>query len=450
MFSKNDITELWQAGTEFREVAAIEILKDFGNHAPLFFHLIQEHREPLCASARHLMPFLRKGYGTPELHENEIDYTLFQPMNVLFRLFFQRLDEYLISHQQEKQTLINLLFQEFEGIRGDLHKKYGLPITIDEHEVAHRQLMVFVTGHCNLHCAYCFSSNIEHREIDASALHDIFKWADGQKVKSITPCGGEPLMYQHFQLFLNLIKEYGMTTYFATNFTIDISQLEHFNQSVIKGVYIHLTTELLEDEKLKKVVIDNIHIAKERRIELVGRANITHPNQDTDRWLSFLDDMEIKRLHVALTIPSSLATNQYIDTTAYADYVPLIMDLIQKTSEHNIAIGFAKPIPLCLFPEETARLLMKTGYDIMSCDIHLDNCMHNICISPSLDITPCLGLTMPKIHFSPSLTWDSIAEKYKQCVSTLMVAPTYAKCESCFLWVRRICQGVCLSYKEIK
>ena len=449
MFSENDITALWQAGAEFQEVAATEILKDFSNHAFLFFHLLQHSHEPLCSIARNLMPFLSKGFGTAEVYGHETDYTVCQHLNVQFRLFFQKLDEYLMSHEQEKETLINLLSQEFEGIREDLHEKYGLPTTHDE-DVTHRQLMLFVTGHCNLHCAYCFSSNIEHREIEATALHDIFAWADEQKVKSITPCGGEPLMYRHFQLFLNLIKEHGMTTYFATNFTIDISQFDHFNQSIVRGIYVHLTSEMFENEQLMRVVVNNIRLAKERRIELVGRANITHTDQDTSQWLSFLHDMGIKRLHVALTIPSSLSTNQYIDTTAFADYVPLITDLIHKASENHIALGFAKPIPLCLFPEETAHVLMKTGYDIMSCDIHMDNCMHNICISPSLDFTPCLGLTSPKIHFSPTLTWDAIAETYKPHVSTLLASPTYEKCKSCFLWDRRICQGVCLSYKETK
>jgi len=448
MFSERDIMELWQAGGDFREIASTEIVRNFSNQAFVFFHLIQQSHEPLCAIAKNLMPFLRKGYGKPILQKQ--DYILFQDMNVQYRLFFQRLNEYITSHKQEKQILINLLFFLFDGIAEELKEKYGVIDNDDDDKSAYRQLMLFVTGHCNLHCSYCFSANIEHCQIERESLQQIFGWAKQQGVKSITPCGGEPLMYQHFQIFLDLIEYYEMTTYFATNFTIDISSLNHFTQHTIKGLYVHLTTEVFRNERLMKILVNNIHIAKDRGIELVGRSNITHDLNDIDQWLSFLHDMGLKRLHVALTIPSSFSTNEYISPTEFAAYIPFITDLMVKASNQQIAIGFAKPIPICLFPKETANLLMRMGFDIMNCDIYKDNYMHNVCISPSLDFTPCLGLTSPMIHFSPTLTWDAIEKKYTQHVSALLNTPTYDKCKSCFLWDRRLCQGVCLSYKEKK
>lgn len=448
MFSERDIMELWQAGGDFREIAATEIVRNFSNQAFLFFHLIQLSHEPLCAIAKNLMPFLREGYGKPILQEKA--YMFFQDMNVQYRLFFQKLNEYIESHIQEKQELVNLLIFLFGGIAEDLHEKYGDIQKGAEEDAYHRQLMLFVTGHCNLHCTYCFSTNIEHCQIEKDSLKQIFAWANQQRVASITPCGGEPLMYQHFQMFLNLIERYGMTTYFATNFTIDISPLNHFSKNTIKGLYVHLTTEIFRNEQLMKILVNNIHITKQRGIELVGRGNITHDLNDIDQWLYFLHDMGIKRLHVALTIPSSFSTNEYIAPTEFAAYIPIITDLLVKASKQQIAIGFAKPIPICLFPKKTASLLMRTGYDIMNCDIYKDNYMHNVCISPSLVFTPCLGLNSPKIHFSPTLTWDAIADKYAQYVSTLLNTSTYDKCKSCFLWDRRLCQGVCLSYKETK
>lgn len=448
MLSKRDIMDLWQAGGDFQEIAATEIVKNFSNQASLFFYLIQKSHEPLCAIAKNLMPFLCKGYEKPVLQEKE--YILFQDMNVLYRLFFQKLNEYIAFHKQEKEVLISLLLSLFDGIADDLNERYGtLDICADE-KSAHRQLMLFVTGYCNLHCSYCFSANIEHRQIERESLKQIFCWAKQQGVTSITPCGGEPLLYQHFQMFLDLIEDYGMTTYFATNFTIDISSLNHFTQRTIKGLYVHLTREVFRNEQLMSNLVNNINAAKEREIELVGRANITHDLNDIDQWLSFLHNMGIKRLHVALTIPSSFSTNEYIAPAEFVTHIPVITDLVVKASKQKISIGFAKPIPVCLFPKEIANQLMRTGFDIMNCDIYMDNYMHNICISPSLDFTPCLGLNSPKIHFSPTLTWDAIAKKYKQHVSSLLNAPTFDKCKSCFLWDRKLCQGVCLSYKETK
>ena len=81
MFSKSNITELWNAGGDFQEIAATEIVRDFRNQSFLFFHLIQERSEPLCAIAKDLMPFLRKGYGKPKTHKEEKDYVYFQNLN---------------------------------------------------------------------------------------------------------------------------------------------------------------------------------------------------------------------------------------------------------------------------------------------------------------------------------------------------------------------------------
>ena len=37
--------------------------------------------------------------------------------------------------------------------------------------------MVFVTGLCNLSCSYCFSNDIERRQIASDDLREIIKWA---------------------------------------------------------------------------------------------------------------------------------------------------------------------------------------------------------------------------------------------------------------------------------
>lgn len=451
MLREKEIIELWQSETYFREIAATEIVRDFKHHAFLFFQLIQSSAEPLCAIAKNEMPFLRKGFSRPVLYKKQQTFLLFQDWHDQQTLFFEKLNHYIREHKQESKSLISLLINLFEGISEDLRQQYHFPIHhTNQNELTHKQLMVFVTGKCNLHCPYCFSANIEPIQIHPKQLNQIFRWADLQGISSITPCGGEPLLYSHFQLFLDLIKQYQMTTYFASNLTIDISKYHSFEADIIKGIYIHLTPEIFKRKELQRIVIKNIETSKKKQIELVGRVNITEGINPINHWIKFLSDMSIKRLHIALTIPSSQATNMYIPYKAFHSYIPIIEELIHKADYNNICIGFSKPIPLCLFPYQTAHRLIKIGYDITTCDIYKNQYLHNICLSPSLQFTPCLGLTYPQIQFNESLTWEKLEKSYKPFISNLLNSPPYIICKSCFLWSRRLCQGICLSYKEKK
>ncbi len=451
MLSRADIQSLWELGGAFGEVAAHEMLEQFDTCFDLFFDAMLRASEPsplgMMALAR--FPFLGEGYAEPECGDRA-DCRLFGELEDERSAFLACCDHWMASHRESAQELLRLLEHEFPGIRADLRQRaagLGEPSPLVQNS-PRRQLMVFVTGWCNLHCPYCFSNDIARREISLGDLDHIFRWAKSEGVDSITPCGGEPLMYRHLPEFLRRVSEEGMTTYFASNFTIDCSTLEDFKPEVVRAIYLHLADESLRNPRLRAVLLRNIELAKSRRIELVGRANITSTNyEEVSRWFEFLKQTGIRRLHVALTIPSSEATNRYVDIGRFEAFVPLIERLVREAECEQIALGFAKPLPLCLFSEEVARKLLHPGYGACLCNIYDDNYMHNICLSPEMTFTPCLGLTEPKVAFDEGLSWEQIGERFRPVVSDLLRAPLRAECRECALYVRRLCQGACLSYK---
>lgn len=449
MLTKEEILELWQSGGDFREIAATEIVKNFDSHADLFFQFLQQDIEPLCSIAKNEMPFLRIGYAKRHSPTENKRYSIFQEWHELQNIFYKKLDEYLSLHKCEKQELISLIANIFEGTYEDLANKYNHITATDYNTGSHtRQLMIFVTGKCNLKCPYCFSSNIENTEIDVNDLHKIFKWAQHQNVSTFTPCGGEPLLYKHFQQFLNMVKENNMTTYFASNFTIDISKFDNFDADIIKGIYVHLTPAMFEIENIRQNVCKNINLAKDKKIELVARINLTKTTHQIEQWLDFINENGIKRLHVALTIPSANAENSFIPLQIFKEFVPVIENLINKAYKRNIAVGFSKPVPLCLFPKEFHKKLIKVEYEITGCNIYNDDYMHNVCLSPALEFTPCLGLSRIRIPFSQSIQWEDLKKTFKPYIINLLEKNIYPHCDSCFLKNIKLCQGICLSYKE--
>ncbi len=455
MFNEKDLVSMLQMGGEFERIAFMEMMCNFEKFAPLFFRLMEDdnNNHHVCDAMLALMPFVQKGFAHGETFDDTQHFDKMFSVQNKIAAFFHALDSYLDTNTKDKsETMLERIDQRFPGLRNDLHVRYGEKFSWTSHpekdKTDTRQLMVFVTGHCNLHCPYCFSAEIKRQEISCKDLERIFRWAKHEGVKFITPCGGEPLMYKHFQRFLDLCKEYDMQTFFATNFTIDCKKLNGFEKNPIQSLHIHLAEETFSNKSLLENFKRNISLAKEHQIELIVRVNIASPEQKIEPWFDFLNETNIRRLHVALTIPSSNNVNQYVDLNSFQRYVPIISHLMQLAKNNGIAVAFAKPIPVCLFPDDVAEQLMRCGIETTACNISQDNCMRNVCLSPAMKLTPCLGLSHPELAFNDSMKWDDISKIFQQEVSSLLKTPVSEACHGCPLWARRLCQGVCLSYKQ--
>lgn len=451
MLSGEDIVALWQSGGEMRRVAATEIVRNFDEHSSLFFRYVSMADTVLRRSAKKQFPLLRDGMAQPEPFDATASYATFAYLHRWLKGFFEALDAYLEKHPEEGHVLVPSLAAQFTTLRRDLSSRYSqYPLPAEEPKRGgNRQLMIFVTGRCNFHCPYCFSSDIEQREVSEQDLRALFQWAHEQGVTSITPCGGEPLMYRHFQTFLELARTHGMKTYFATNFTIDIARFQGFTPDLVETLYIHLAGETLGKAHFRRAVVCNIASAKRLGIPLVARANITSPDcPDVPQWLHFMQEMGLRRLHVALTMPSERQTNTYVPVEHFREYIPVIQELLDTAPDYGVTVAIAKPVPLCLFPERTADALLMAEDSVAMCGLHRDDYMYNVCLSPSLQFTPCLGLNEPSVMFRPSLQWQDLSDLFRPRLEGLLQQQTYRRCASCFLWQRHICQGVCLSYKE--
>lgn len=149
-----------------------------------------------------------------------------------------------------------------------------------------------------------------------------------------------------------------------------------------------------------------------------------------------------------MTIPSSKYTNKYVPLESFSKHIPLLTLLLNKAENLGVSVEFSKPIPLCLFDKNMAKKLMIRGCGMTLCGIHESRSMRNISLSPSLKLTPCLGLTGPQISFPTAMSWNDISKVYKKHITSLLEKPSYERCKTCYLWERYLCQGVCLAYKE--
>lgn len=457
MFDSDTIRQLWTSGDEFRNVAANDLIEDFDRHAFLFFELLAgESGDYLADIALYRLPFLTKGMPTDDEAVRSGGYQPISPNSTdpfsdLARkhaLFLDRLND-TARKQADPQNFLNKVCELFPGIEQDITKMFP-DVSISYPRIKNsRQLMVFVCGQCNLHCPYCFSHDLDQREIPLTDLRKIFSWAVREGFDRITPCGGEPLLYSHFPEFMELIAETGMTTYMASNFTVDISPMPKFTSDIMKKIYVHFTPETEGNPKLKSILENNIRIAKSRSIDVSARANLTNFNPTNAlRWIDLTVERGLKRLNIALTIPSRRHTNSFTDPLHFREFTHIICRMVEEADRRGLLLGIAKPLPLCLFPRDIANQLLAWDPNVSLCGIHVGKGMNNLSLSTDLYLSPCLGLSDIREPFCESLRFAELRDKFAPIVKQLLRQPVDEKCGNCFLYCRGLCQGYCLSYKQ--
>jgi organic radical activating enzyme len=454
-FDSEQISELFKSDNlYFRRIASKTTIDDFDVHSELFFDILSTDAvcDDLIRFARQRFPSLGGGFGKADVFIPSKKYLYFSKYADEHALFLEKLQEYFrreICITKQKKLIANLS-KYFEGLKSDLsclfpqYRNLGNTAT-----GADRQLMIFITGKCNLICPYCFSNELQNSEMSLTDLEEILQWANSHQIVRISLCGGEPTSHNHFDEILLLMEKQGLKTYFASNFTINCSAFRNFSARVIDKIYIHITDQSLENPHLRNQLLKNVEYAKQEKIELVCRTNIADKNPPIAKWFQFLQETAIRTLNIALTFPTPKANNKYVDIHSFEQYRFVITEMIEKSKEQNVNLSFAKPIPLCIFDEPTSRYLLASENFYPLCNVNEQNCTRNLCINVQKKIHACLGVTSSSLNFRKSMEWQEVEDFCANIIHPLLAKPLWAKCFDCFLFDRKLCQGACLSYKSI-
>ena len=78
-------------------------------------------------------------------------------------------------------------------------------------------LDVYVTGHCNYKCEYCYGERDFCPDMDVDTYNNALAFAEYIGAQNIQMCGGEPLVCKNFELFITMAKEKGFEVILRTN-----------------------------------------------------------------------------------------------------------------------------------------------------------------------------------------------------------------------------------------
>ena len=454
-FDSEQISELLKSDNlHFRKIAFKTIVDNFERYAGMFFDIIANETgyDDLLQNASQRFPALNEGFEKPNPFFPKKNYQYFAECADEYALFINKCQEYCSKEVDEKkrEELINRLSISFSGLSADLSRLFPQYHVLNKSEgVVDKQLMIFITGKCNLNCPYCFSAELQPQEMSLTDFDGILQWAKRNQVTKISLCGGEPTIHSHFDKILQLIENHGFKTYFASNFTFDCTSLENFNSNVIDQVFIHLTGQTFENQHLMDQLHKNVEYAKKAKIELMCRTNIANENPPVTAWFHFLEETKIQNLNIALTFPTPKADNQFIDIRSFEQYHSIIEQIINKATERRVGVTFAKPIPLCIFDGTMIRYLFALQKLRPLCNIYEENYTRNLCITLKKEFHACLGVTSSSLKFRENMEWSEVENFCANVIRPLLSKPLWTKCNDCFLFDRKLCQGACLSYKTV-
>lgn len=307
------------------------------------------------------------------------------------------------------------------------------------------------TLRCQLACPYCISAKTAAEttpEPDQSRVKALLDWLSRQGIRRIGLSGGEPTLSPLFPYITEESRKKAMSLYMASNAMFSEKTCDLIVERKVSSVTLHLTVETIESPEKQKVFFRNARALVGAGINVALRCNLTRLDFEPAIFADHAHKTGITDVRVAVPTPNAQHGNEYIEPESLREFGDQIARLQARCDDYSIQLHLAKPFPLCLLPEKTARSFLRNGSAAINCPMHQNDYSNNIVIHPDFSFIPCLGLSL-KQH-QPITEFASLrkaAQTFTERVIPLIKIPLFKHCPECPLWKGSRCIGACLSYR---
>lgn len=307
------------------------------------------------------------------------------------------------------------------------------------------------TLRCQLSCAYCISAGTAEDatpEPDQAKVDELLNWLDRQGIKRLGLSGGEPTLSPLFPYIAEETRKRGLSLYMASNAMFSEKICALIAARKVSSITLHLTVETIESPEKRKVFIRNAGSLVKAGINVALRCNLTRLDTDPAVYADYAHETGIREVRVAVPTPNAQHGNEYIEPETLRDFGDHLARLHARCDSYSIPLQLAKPFPLCLLPEDTARSFLRNGSAAINCPMHQNDYSNNIVIHPDFSFIPCLGLSL-KQH-QPITEHGNLrqaARTFTDMIAPLLKKPLFKHCPECPLWKGSRCIGACLSYR---
>jgi len=363
---------------------------------------------------------------------NENEFFLFNLLEKSFSIedtLISLISEKDISERSARKIMESLLYKIEESKFYNSTK----PIIMDDATHIKKNIHVFITHKCNLHCPYCYVSAGKplKNELSVNEWKDAFlKISEVAPNSEITFSGGEPLTKEGILDILQFTKELGFTNILFTNgVLIDKNNIKYIKKSV-SLIQISLdglssaTHDKLRGEGTFDKIIKNINLIKSYSIDLDLAININpyNINEISTKLVDFIKDLAYSKLGIRL--------NYHLDKEGYAVNLTEDFFTIYKENREKIKKLIKTLINEGLYiPNEKTKLKQ-----LRNCGIGL-----SFGIDSNGDIYPCDKLYKPYGNIKKD-DLRKISKEFTK-LNEMTEIKFMDECQECDL--KYICNGGC-------
>jgi hypothetical protein len=335
--------------------------------------------------------------------------------------------------------------------RPDLAWRFGRRAVTEHHRDFPKQIGVFPTLACQLHCGYCISAGLAlgaDNTLPLTELRKLIAWASRDKAKRFCVTGGEPTIYPHFVEMLREAHAAGLEVVLATNGLGRPETADAIIETRTESVTLHLAPETLRSEALYARYQETARRLIGAGMPVAMRCNLMTPDDDPRPYIRSAAALGFREMRMAVPIPNANRVNQFVAVSELTRFGKAIDFFVAEARRHGIDVKIAKPFPLCRLAEETARQFILNGSMSSNCQVAMQVFTHNMLVHPDLTYSPCLALSMKsKSSILGTRGLYDAARGYRAQITSLMRQPLLEACPSCPLYKGGRCVGACLSYR---
>ena len=314
-----------------------------------------------------------------------------------------------------------------------------------------KQVGLFPTLACQLHCGYCVSAGIalgSDNTMPLDALCRLIEWAHADGARRFCVTGGEPTLYPHFAEMLSKAHAAGLEVVLATNGLGKREMIDAIIETRTESVTLHLAPETLGSDALYKKYSDTARRLIGAGLPVAMRCNLSTPEDDPLPFIQSAESLGFREMRMAVPIPNASRANQFVAVSELSRFGKAIDVFVSEAGRRGIDVKLAKPFPLCRMAEETARHVIVNGSMSSNCQVAMQVFTHNLLVQPDLTYSPCLALSLK----SNSSILDrrglhDASRPYRALVRLLLREPLLEACPFCPFFKGGRCVGACLSYR---
>lgn len=231
-----------------------------------------------------------------------------------------------------------------------ISRPHGLPVFT---ETVPDKIDFVITRHCNLQCKHCFeqsSPSVGVKEIDQSALFDLFDQMELLDVQTLKITGGEPLTSPNIRDVIKNIVGRRLECLILTNgMLLDDELISLISKGAIKlGISLdgisEETHDFIRGKGTFRILFENLHKLKQANINFSITTSLNKKNyrEIKDICHYVVEDLHASRLFINQLKPLGRAQYNksiFLTKEEYRKTLPLIEDLRNYYGDEKVTVS---------------------------------------------------------------------------------------------------------------